>query len=70
MEDEIDAMADAGAGFRIFDGALDEVDAGEVFKIGALAGDEVIDAADRGALGEQSARAMLEPIKPAIPVIR
>ncbi len=55
MEDEIDALADAGAGFGIFDGALDEVDAAEVFQIGALAGDEVINAAHGGSLGEQSA---------------
>ncbi len=55
MKDEIDAVAGASTDFGIFDGAFDEVDAVEVFKIGALAGDEVIDAADRGSLGEQSA---------------
>ena len=55
MEDEINAVACAGAALRILDGALDEVDAGEVFKIGELAGNEVVDAANRGSLGEQSA---------------
>ena len=55
MEDEIDAAAEAGAGFRVFDGALGEVDGVEAVEIGALAGDEVIDATDRSPLGEERA---------------
>ena len=55
VEDEIDALADSGASFGIFDGAFDKVDAVEVLEIGVFAGNEVVNAADRGSLGEQSA---------------
>jgi hypothetical protein len=55
VENEIDAVADAGTGFGIFDGAFDEVDALQVYEILPLACDEVIDATDGGSLGEQRA---------------